>query len=62
MLKWSLMFLVVAIVAGLLGFTSIAGVSIEIAKILFFVFLVLFIFSLFIGGSLIAFVSDKFKK
>lgn len=62
MLKWSLMFLVVAIVAGLLGFTSIAGVSIEIAKILFFIFLVLFIFSLFIGGSLIAFVSDKFKK
>lgn len=62
MLKWSLMFLVVAIVAGLLGFTSVAGVSIEIAKILFFVFLVLFIFSLFVGGSLIAVVSDKFKK
>ena len=62
MLKWSLMFLVVAIVAGLLGFTSIAGASIEIAKILFFLFLVLFIFSLFVGGSIVAMISDKFKK
>jgi uncharacterized membrane protein YtjA (UPF0391 family) len=42
MLGWALTFLVVALVAALLGFTSIAGSAIGIAKILFFVFLVLF--------------------
>jgi uncharacterized membrane protein YtjA (UPF0391 family) len=46
MLGWALTFLVVALIAGVLGFTTIAGTSIAIAKILFFVFLVLFIVSL----------------
>ena len=42
MLSWALVFLVVALIAGVLGFTSIAGAAVGIAKILFFVFLVLF--------------------
>jgi len=46
MLGWALTFLVVALIAGVLGFTSIAGASIAIAKILFFVFVVLFVVSL----------------
>ena len=46
MLGWALTFLVVALIAGVLGFTSIAGASMAIAKILFFVFLVLFVVSL----------------
>lgn len=46
MLGWALTFLVVALIAGLLGFTSIAGASMAIAKILFVVFLVLFVASL----------------
>ncbi|WP_332765714.1 DUF1328 domain-containing protein [Phenylobacterium sp.] len=46
MLGWALTFLVVALIAGLLGFTSIAGAAIGVAKILFFVFLVLFVVSL----------------
>jgi uncharacterized membrane protein YtjA (UPF0391 family) len=46
MLGWALTFLVVALIAGLLGFTSIAGGAMAIAKILFFVFLVLFVVSL----------------
>jgi len=45
MLNWALIFLVVALIAGLLGFTSIAGAAIGIAKILFVVFLVLFLVS-----------------
>jgi uncharacterized membrane protein YtjA (UPF0391 family) len=45
MLGWALTFLVVALIAGLLGFTSIAGTAIGVAKILFFVFLVLFVIS-----------------
>jgi uncharacterized membrane protein YtjA (UPF0391 family) len=46
MLQAVITFLVLAIIAGALGFTTIAGMSMDIAKILFFVFLVLFILSL----------------
>jgi uncharacterized membrane protein YtjA (UPF0391 family) len=46
MLGWALTFLVVALIAGVLGFTSIAGAAIGVAKILFVVFLVLFLVSL----------------
>lgn len=46
-LHWSLIFLVVAIIAGALGFTGIAKDSAWIAKILFIVFLVLFVASYF---------------
>jgi len=45
MLGWALTFLVIALIAGVLGFTSVAGASIGIAKILFVVFLVLFLVS-----------------
>jgi uncharacterized membrane protein YtjA (UPF0391 family) len=47
MLYWALMFFVVALVAALFGFTGIATAAAGIAKILFFVFLVLFVVSLF---------------
>lgn len=46
MLGWALTFLVVALIAGVLGFTTIAGTAMAIAKIVFFVFLVLFLVSL----------------
>ena len=46
MLRWALIFLVVALIAGLLGFTSIAGGAMVIAKWLFYIFVVLFIVSL----------------
>ena len=46
MLTWALVFLIVALIAGVLGFTRIAGASIAIAKLLFFIFLVLFVASL----------------
>jgi uncharacterized membrane protein YtjA (UPF0391 family) len=46
MLGWALTFLVVALIAGVLGFTTIAGASIALAKILFMIFLVLFVVSL----------------
>jgi len=49
MLRWALIFLVIGLVAGLLGFTSIAGTSIAIAKTLFFVFLVIFLVLLIAG-------------
>ena len=46
MLSWALTFLVVALIAGLLGVTSIAGAAMGVAKIVFFLFLVLFVVSL----------------
>lgn len=50
MLRWALMFLVIALVAALFGFTNVAGTSMVAAKILFFVFLVLFVVSLIAGN------------
>jgi uncharacterized membrane protein YtjA (UPF0391 family) len=50
MLRWALMFLVIALVAALFGFTNVAGTSMVAAKILFFVFLVLFVVSLVMGS------------
>ena len=49
MLKWALIFLVIGLVAGLLGFTGLAGTSIAIAKTLFFIFLVIFLVLLVLG-------------
>lgn len=43
MLGWALTFLVVAIVSGVLGFGGIAAASVEIAQLLFVIFLVLFV-------------------
>lgn len=40
MLRWALIFLVVALIAAFLGFGGIAGTAVGIAKVLFFVFLV----------------------
>ena len=48
MLRWALAFLVIALIAALFGFGNLAGTSIYIAKILFFVFIVLFILSLIV--------------
>ena len=50
MLSWSILFLVIALVAAVLGFTRIAGTAAGIAKILFVVFMVVFIASLLLGG------------
>jgi uncharacterized membrane protein YtjA (UPF0391 family) len=47
MLGYAIGFLIVAIIAGILGFGVIAGTAALIAKILFVIFLILFIVSLF---------------
>lgn len=46
MLSWALTFLVIALIAAALGFGGIAGTSAGIAKILFFIFIALFVISL----------------
>lgn len=54
MLNWAVTFFVIAIVAAVLGFTRIAGSAIDIAKILFFVFLVLAAVSFVLGRRVTA--------
>jgi len=49
MLSWVVTFLIIALIAGILGFGGIAGASIEIAKIIFFVALILFLVSAVAG-------------
>ena len=46
MLRWALVFLVIALIAATLGFTGIYVAAAAVAKLLFYVFLVLFVVSL----------------
>ena len=49
MLSWVVTFLIVALIAGILGFGGVAGASIEIAKAIFFIAIVLFLISAVVG-------------
>ncbi|HAH45062.1 DUF1328 domain-containing protein [Gimesia sp.] len=49
MLSWALMFLVIALVAGLFGFGLVGGMAYGAAKICFFIFLILAVISLLTG-------------
>jgi len=51
MLRWTVIFLVIAIIAAVFGFGGIAVGAASIAKILFFIFIVLFLLSLIFGKS-----------
>lgn len=49
MLGWAITFLIVALVAAVLGFGGVAGAAMEIAKLVFFVAIVLFAISAAVG-------------
>jgi uncharacterized membrane protein YtjA (UPF0391 family) len=49
MLRWAILFLIVALIAGLFGFGAVSGIAWDAAKLLCFVFLVLFVVSLIFG-------------
>jgi len=49
MLRWAMIFLIIALAAAVLGFGGIAATAAGIAKILFYIFLALFLVAL-IGG------------
>jgi uncharacterized membrane protein YtjA (UPF0391 family) len=49
MLRWAAIFFVIALVAALFGFGGIAVGAAEIAKTLFFIFLVIFVITLVLG-------------
>ncbi len=50
MLHYALVFLVLALIAGVLGFGGVAAISMEFAKVLFVVFLVLFLITAVYGA------------
>lgn len=49
MLRWALIFLVIGVLLALLGFGGLGGAFVEIAKILFFVALAVFVVLLVLG-------------
>ena len=49
MLSWALLFLILALIAGALEMTVIAGTSLWIAKVLFLAFVVFLVVSLVTG-------------
>ena len=53
MFKWAIIFFVVSVIAGFLGFTEVAAGFRTIAKVLFFIaitiFLIILIFGIFLG-------------
>lgn len=54
MLRWSAIFLILALVAGLLGFTTIAGTAMGIAKVLFVLFLIICIITFLLGRKAVS--------
>jgi uncharacterized membrane protein YtjA (UPF0391 family) len=50
MLRYALIFLILALIAGLFGFAGVAGVAVEIARILFFVFILFSVLSFLFGS------------
>lgn len=57
MLKWALIFFVISVIAGLLGFTNVAAGTRSIARVFFAIFIVIFLIVLLLaltGVSLIA--------
>ena len=49
MLHWAIVFLIIGLIAGALGFTGVAGAAVGIAKFLFFLFLAIFVIFLILG-------------
>jgi uncharacterized membrane protein YtjA (UPF0391 family) len=49
MLRWAAIFLIIALIAALFGFTDIASASASIAQVLFGIFLILFLGAVVLG-------------
>ncbi|AYD48361.1 MAG TPA: DUF1328 domain-containing protein [Arachidicoccus soli] len=49
MLRWTIIFLVIALVAAIFGFTGVMVAAAGIAKVIFTIFVILFLLSLIFG-------------
>lgn len=52
MLRWSVIFFIIAIIAAIFGFGGIAEGAADIAKVLFFIFIALFVIAILFGASI----------
>jgi uncharacterized membrane protein YtjA (UPF0391 family) len=52
LLKWALIFLVISLVAALFGFTGISEASADIARVLFYIFVIIFLVLLILGMTI----------
>lgn len=56
MIKWAILFFIISLIAGFLGFTNIASGAKNISKILFFIAIVIFLILLasvfLVGGAI----------
>jgi uncharacterized membrane protein YtjA (UPF0391 family) len=59
MLKWAFIFLLIAIVAGILGFSDVQFVSATIARVLFGIFLIGFLVIVLLGFILGSWLSPR---
>lgn len=51
LLRWALLFLVIALIAAVFGFGGVAEGATDIARVLFFVFVVVFVLLLIAGAA-----------
>jgi uncharacterized membrane protein YtjA (UPF0391 family) len=49
MLRWAVIFFVIALIAAVFGFLGIASAAVGVARLLFYIFLILFLISLLSG-------------
>jgi len=52
MIKWAIIFFVISVIAGFFGFTNVASCARSIAKVLFFIAVVIFLIVLIFGVML----------
>ena len=52
-LKWAVIMMLVSLVAALFGFTDLAAASADVAKVLFYIFLVIFLVLLVLGLTIL---------
>lgn len=53
MLRWSVIFFIIAVVAGIFGFGGISEGAASIAQFLFFTFIVLFVLAIVLGATVL---------
>ncbi|HEX6982727.1 MAG TPA: DUF1328 domain-containing protein [Balneolaceae bacterium] len=58
MLKWAAIFFVIAVIAGIFGFGGISEAAADIAQILFFIFIALFVIALIAGKFFVSKISE----
>ncbi len=53
MLRWAIVFAIIALIAGALGFYGLSGTAADIAKFFLLVFAVLFVVALVVGRGVV---------